>query len=344
MILKNSAKILVISVLVLFFSVSTIHATELQTWTLVSGGGTSSSDNYNVDLTIGNYVVGTTTSPSFILETGFLSIHKFNLIPTITDTDLGLNEILVEDGDDYSGDDYSGGGISGGSEISDDNNSDVKLYEISWDLCDSDIIRVLAGPASPDLGVQITTAQSGIVAVYLASEQPNEDILQFEANISQDESFVIVQAEYLVERSYQVDKQSVNLESCTGRVIVNEYTSTESDIVVEVLKIVHKPISEPEPEILVPAPFVDITIDPQYYIDRYYNEPNYKLWFDKNYPEYSSIYHAIGVDKKQQVAEPEPSESELLEITSQLILGIVITIAIIIISFFVYRKIVNRGT
>jgi len=180
-------------------------------------------------------------------------------------------------------------------------------------LCDSDIIRVLVGPASPDLSVQIRTALSGIVVVYLASEQPHEDILQFEANISQDESFVIVQAEYIAGGSYQIDKQSVNLESCAGRVIVNEYTPTESDIVVVIYEVDHKPISEPEPEILVPAPFVVTTIDPQHYIDRYYNEPNYKLWFDKNYPEYSSIYHAVGVDKIQQVAESEPSESEFVK-------------------------------
>ena len=31
--------------------------------------------------------------------------------------------------------------------------------------------------------------------------------------------------------------------------------------------------------------FVDPNKDPQYYIDRYYNEPSYKSWFDRNYPE-----------------------------------------------------------
>lgn len=32
------------------------------------------------------------------------------------------------------------------------------------------------------------------------------------------------------------------------------------------------------------ADFVDTEKDPQYYLDRYYNEASYKSWFDRNYP------------------------------------------------------------
>jgi hypothetical protein len=45
------------------------------------------------------------------------------------------------------------------------------------------------------------------------------------------------------------------------------------------------------------ASFVDQTKDPQSYIDRYNKEPNYKKWFDTNFPEYSSIYEAVGLDE-----------------------------------------------
>ena len=45
------------------------------------------------------------------------------------------------------------------------------------------------------------------------------------------------------------------------------------------------------------APFVDETKDPQYYVDRYNNEESYKKWFDDNYPEYSSIYQAVGLEE-----------------------------------------------
>lgn len=43
------------------------------------------------------------------------------------------------------------------------------------------------------------------------------------------------------------------------------------------------------------AAFVDPNQDPQYYIDRYNNEPTYKEWFDKNFPD-QTIYEAVGVE------------------------------------------------
>ena len=47
------------------------------------------------------------------------------------------------------------------------------------------------------------------------------------------------------------------------------------------------------------ASFVNQTKNPQYYVDRYFNETVYKKWFDKNYSEYISIYHAIGLEEPQ---------------------------------------------
>ena len=131
-----------------------------------------------------------------------------------------------------------GSGGSGGSSpsgefgIRGDESAEVQLYEISWNLCNSNIIRVLAGPASLDLSVKIRTAQSGVITAHLASEQPYEDILKFEANISQDESFVLVQAESIIGRSAQIDKQTINLDPCGGRVVVREYDPIESDAVI----------------------------------------------------------------------------------------------------------------
>ena len=52
-----------------------------------------------------------------------------------------------------------------------------------------------------------------------------------------------------------------------------------------------------EPKELGLAGFVDKTKDPQYYVDRYNNEPTYKDWFDENYPEYDSIYQAVGLEE-----------------------------------------------
>jgi len=55
------------------------------------------------------------------------------------------------------------------------------------------------------------------------------------------------------------------------------------------------------------ASFVDQSKDPQHYIDRYNNEPSYKEWFDENYPQYLSIYQAIGLEEPivKQINEPE---------------------------------------
>ena len=43
------------------------------------------------------------------------------------------------------------------------------------------------------------------------------------------------------------------------------------------------------------ADFVDPTKEPTYYLNRYYNEPAYKQWFDKNYPGLT-IEEAVGYD------------------------------------------------
>ena len=59
---------------------------------------------------------------------------------------------------------------------------------------------------------------------------------------------------------------------------------------------------------VIPAPFVDSAKDPQSYVDRYNNESAYKEWFDKTYPEYSSIHQAVGLDDPQ--AEPKPQAGQ----------------------------------
>ena len=45
------------------------------------------------------------------------------------------------------------------------------------------------------------------------------------------------------------------------------------------------------------ASFVDESLDPQSYVDRYNDEPSYKKWFDDNYSEYDSIYQAVGMEE-----------------------------------------------
>ena len=57
-----------------------------------------------------------------------------------------------------------------------------------------------------------------------------------------------------------------------------------------------EPTKTPEPtKELELASFVDKSKDPQSYVDRYNKEPSYKKWFDTNFPQYSSIYEAVGL-------------------------------------------------
>ena len=66
-----------------------------------------------------------------------------------------------------------------------------------------------------------------------------------------------------------------------------------------------EPVIEPKAEPVIEpiksttASFVDTTKDPQSYVDRYNNEPTYKVWFDENYSQYSSIYEAVGLEEPE---------------------------------------------
>ncbi|HSG84429.1 MAG TPA: SHOCT domain-containing protein, partial [Nitrosopumilus sp.] len=70
--------------------------------------------------------------------------------------------------------------------------------------------------------------------------------------------------------------------------------------------------------------FVDPNKPPSYYIERYYSEPEYKSWFDRNYPG-QTIEETVGyaeVDKTKSTADkivkneiiPEAQASSIIEI------------------------------
>ena len=67
-------------------------------------------------------------------------------------------------------------------------------------------------------------------------------------------------------------------------------------------------VTEPEEtvteleELEIPAPFVDESKNPQSYVDRYNSESRYKEWFDVSYPEYTSIYEAVGLEAPKELA------------------------------------------
>ena len=63
------------------------------------------------------------------------------------------------------------------------------------------------------------------------------------------------------------------------------------------------------------ASFVDETKDPQYYVDRYNNEVSYKEWFEKNYPQYDSIYDAVGLDESSSKTSDNAASTNTSEST-----------------------------
>ncbi len=78
---------------------------------------------------------------------------------------------------------------------------------------------------------------------------------------------------------------------------------------------VSEPITEPvveESKELGIASFVDNAKDPQFYVDRYNNEPTYKEWFDENYSEYDSIYSAVGLEEPTIEFVPEPTTEQTI--------------------------------
>lgn len=56
------------------------------------------------------------------------------------------------------------------------------------------------------------------------------------------------------------------------------------------------------------ADFIDPSKSPQHYIDRYYNEPSYKSWFDRNYPGLT-IEEAVGY---QEETDSQSKDQELI--------------------------------
>ena len=92
----------------------------------------------------------------------------------------------------------------------------IYLYEISWNLCDDNLMQIIVGPISGSIGVQLGTSVLGKIQATLSEDQPYPDRLVYEANISSDENFVRVLITSISNRAYEYLSESINLNSCTG--------------------------------------------------------------------------------------------------------------------------------
>ena len=73
--------------------------------------------------------------------------------------------------------------------------------------------------------------------------------------------------------------------------------------------------SQTQSDLLFTADFVDSSKGAQYYIDRYYSEPAYKSWFDRNYPGVT-IEQAVNGVNLSEIEKIQPLTAEPAPITT----------------------------
>ena len=203
--------------------------------------------------------------------------------------------------------------FDGSGKIEDDEEAigEVYLYDCSNNTC-----QLIETISSPELtrGAQFGT--SDILSENRIAVGSHSNM----AYLFTDVEHIIIQPEIIEEGNQTDEVTGIDIEDEPGPILgpvvappdpVPEYLleqiECEEEICVEECNAMSNCLvtwqPDPTPE-LVPEPielgmasFVDETKDPQSYVDRYNNEPIYKEWFDNNYPEYSSIYEAVGLSE-----------------------------------------------
>jgi len=96
----------------------------------------------------------------------------------------------------------------------------VHLYEVSWDKCVNNNMRIVAGPSDENLLVKLRTASSGLVEVNLVEEQTFDSKSVYEAVLDPSVNFVHIQVERLSQDRPALAQKSIELNECEGNVIV----------------------------------------------------------------------------------------------------------------------------
>jgi len=154
---------------------------------------------------------------------------------------------------------------------------------------------------------------TGLVTIVI-NDPNNEFTLLKQAFLKADETFELVvntNTKFLSEGTYNATAFVVNMTN--GVSIIFDYyfneNSVPSELIFEDNKIADNTITNQsdESQIIVydnveviknqieATVFPDPDKDPQYYIDRYENEPLYKEWFESNF-QGTTIFEVIGVD------------------------------------------------
>ena len=107
----------------------------------------------------------------------------------------------------------------------------------------------------------------------------------------------------VVKKDSMIDRQTITI-------IVNDVKISEPEPVKDAEPVKEPATTDTESKDLGIASFVDEAKDPQSYVDRYNNEATYKEWFDENFEEYDSIYHAVGIEEELEVPASFVDESK----------------------------------
>jgi len=155
-----------------------------------------------------------------------------------------------------------------------------------------------------------TVEKGSIGLVTIVIRDLNETFVMLsQASINPDDSFektIKISAKFSKHGIYNATGFILNMTkgattdfgvSLNGVPIIQEEKQIEDEKVKENPVIEDKSETEPKVKETITttsiADFIDSSKDPQYYIDRYYNEESYKSWFDRNYPGLT-IEDAVG--------------------------------------------------
>ena len=190
-----------------------------------------------------------------------------------------------------SGIGISGGGGGRGSSTWVD---DIYLKSVSWD-CNAGTIKIIAGPDSDYISVAVHTTQLGIHQASIAGD----DIPGYRAFVSpmhKTEDYINIKVVALSGRNLVTISESIDVDACVGE---RTYHAPDDSTTTTI----KQPVPKQEDDKDRLADFVDPKKNPQYYIDRYNNEIEYREWFDENYPGIT-IYEAVGLPVPDPTLEP----------------------------------------
>lgn len=167
---------------------------------------------------------------------------------------------------------------------------------------------------------------TGLITIVI-HDSNNEFVLLRQIFPQPDDSYELVidtKSKFLSEGTYNVTAFVTNMTK--GASILFDYyfykasipssliTSTVSDEVVEVedidTGINSDETLESENQITIIPGFPDPEKDPQYYVNRYENEPKYREWFDYYFPD-KTIYEVVGLENKSETEDLSNQDTSL---------------------------------